>query len=156
VATDLENHMLAFDPLPAGTVGEVRYQVQAARALVDGSCCLGSDIGPTAMTSVVIDSPVEDRTTTPRRSRTSGRRSSPATRPAAPVVDEGFEETLDFEDFEPGLEDAIPPADSRNLLQVDDDEGPSEGVLVPAATASVLAVWAMHLRYLSRRAGDAP
>jgi hypothetical protein len=146
------NNTIAFDQLPEGTVGEVRYQVQAVRRSASGDGYVGSQIGATASASVVIDSPVT-APPAPQRRRNTTRQSSSRSTPAAPTVDDDFESTLDFEDFEPGLEEPVLP-ESAAGIEIDDDDGPGEGLAIPAATASVLAAWALHLRYLSRRVGD--
>jgi hypothetical protein len=81
-------------------------------------------------------------------------RSASAAAPAAPVVteyDPGFDPELDYSELlEEGQEEAIPPADASLLDVAEDPVG--AGVLVPAAVALCLAVWAGHLRHLSRRA----
>jgi hypothetical protein len=63
----------------------------------------------------------------------------------APPEDAGFDTELPFEDREPGDEEAILPDD----LTVD-ERLPGRGLAVPVATALVLAVWGLHLRFLAR------
>ena len=57
--------------------------------------------------------------------------------------------TQTYPDREEGDENAVLPEDGNPFIGVD---AAGAGVLVPFATALLLAVWAMHLRYLSRRA----
>ncbi len=67
--------------------------------------------------------------------------------------DAGFDPELDYSDLdvEEGAAEAVPPADA-SLLDVAIDDPVGEGLLVPGAVALCLAVWAGHLRHLSRRA----
>ena len=67
----------------------------------------------------------------------------------APPVDTGFSEELPFEDVEPGEDDPVLPDDE---LAVADVPLPGRGLAVPFATGLVLAVWALHLRFLARAA----
>jgi hypothetical protein len=73
-------------------------------------------------------------------------------RPTTPTtLDTGFGETLPFDlDRVEGPEDPVLPDDGFASLLYDEEAG--AGLLVPGATAAVLAVWAMHLRYLNRLA----
>jgi hypothetical protein len=73
-------------------------------------------------------------------------------RPATPTtLDTGFGETLPFDlDRVEGPEDPVLPDNGFASLLYDEEAG--AGLLVPGATAAVLAVWAMHLRYLNRLA----
>lgn len=73
-----------------------------------------------------------------------GRRSTTST-----TVDTGFLETLPFEDREPGDDEPALPGDG--FASVTFEEG-GAGLLVPAAVALLLLVWAAHLRYLNRLA----
>jgi hypothetical protein len=59
--------------------------------------------------------------------------------------DEGFDEQLPFEDREPGDEEAILPDDLASS-----PISAGRGLVVPFATGLVLAVWALHLRFLAR------
>jgi|GEM_PF-6400813 len=68
---------------------------------------------------------------------------------APPVAeDTGFSEELPFEEREPGEEDAVLPDE----LAFGPEVAPGRGLVVPAATGLVLAVWALHLRFLARAA----
>jgi hypothetical protein len=73
-------------------------------------------------------------------------------RPTTPTTfDTGFGGTLPFDlDREEGPADPVLPDEGFASLLYDDEAG--AGLLVPGATAAVLAVWAMHLRYLNRLA----
>jgi len=64
--------------------------------------------------------------------------------------DTGFDEELPFEDREPGSAEAILPQDQLGAGPL--DASPGRGLVVPAATGLVLAVWALHLRFLVRAA----
>ncbi|MEO7572251.1 MAG: hypothetical protein ABIX10_07430 [Acidimicrobiales bacterium] len=67
--------------------------------------------------------------------------------------DVGFSEELPFEDEddeEPGQQDAVLPEDGQASAPF--DAAPGRGLMVPVATGLVLAVWAMHLRFLARAA----
>lgn len=75
----------------------------------------------------------------------------PLLRPSPPTtVDDGFAETLPFEDAEPGEEEAVPPGDELASAFYEGEAG--RGLVIPIATALVLAVWAFHLRFLSKAA----
>jgi len=66
---------------------------------------------------------------------------------APPAVDTGFNEELPFDIPEPGEEQAL-----SDELAADDSEAalPGSGFAIPVAIGLVLAVWAMHLRFLAR------
>lgn len=75
----------------------------------------------------------------------------PLLRPSPPTTaDDGFSDTLPFEDAEPGGAEAVPPGDELASAFYEGDAG--RGLVIPIATALVLAVWAFHLRYLSKAA----
>jgi len=68
---------------------------------------------------------------------------------APPVAeDTGFSEELPFEEREPGEQDAVLPDELASGPEV----APGRGLVIPAATGLVLAVWALHLRFLARAA----
>jgi len=67
-----------------------------------------------------------------------------------PDADTGFDEELPFEDREPGSAEAILPDDELGAGPLDASSG--RGLVVPAATGLLLAVWAFHLRFLVRAA----
>lgn len=72
-------------------------------------------------------------------------------RPTTPTtLDTGYGETLNYGDREVGPADPVLPDEGFASLLYDDEAG--AGLLVPGATAAVLVVWAMHLRYLNRLA----
>lgn len=64
------------------------------------------------------------------------------------TIDGGFEEDLPYDDREPGGEDAELPDD--DLAAMFGEGGAGRGMLIPVATAVLLAVWAFHLRFLAR------
>jgi hypothetical protein len=67
----------------------------------------------------------------------------------APPVSDTYDTELPFDDPEPGEDDPVLPSG----LAVDDAEPlPGKGLAVPLATGLVLAVWALHLRFLARAA----
>jgi len=66
--------------------------------------------------------------------------------------DEGFEDRLPYEDREPGEEEAVLPDD---LASGPFDQAPGRGLVIPLAVGLVLAVWALHLRFLARVAQPA-
>lgn len=71
-------------------------------------------------------------------------------RPTTPTTaDTGFDDELPY-DEEPGEEDPVLPDDE--LAAFFDGDVASRGMLIPIATALVLAVWAFHLRMLARLA----
>lgn len=65
----------------------------------------------------------------------------------APPVDAGFEDELPF-DAEPGEEDPVLP--DELATETVREELPGRGLAIPMATGLVLAVWALHLRFLAR------
>jgi hypothetical protein len=68
---------------------------------------------------------------------------------APPEVDTGFDEDLPFEDREAGDEEAVLPDDELASGPLS-ERLPGRGLVVPVATGLVLAVWALHLRFLAR------
>jgi hypothetical protein len=66
--------------------------------------------------------------------------------------DEGFEDRLPYEDREPGEEAAVLPDD---LTSGPFERAPGRGLVIPLAIGLVLAVWALHLRFLARMAQPA-
>jgi hypothetical protein len=66
--------------------------------------------------------------------------------------DEGYEDRLPYEDREPGEDEATLPDD---LASGPLDRAPGRGLIIPLATGLVLAVWALHLRFLARVAQPA-
>jgi hypothetical protein len=69
----------------------------------------------------------------------------------APPADTGFSEELPFGDREPGEQDAALPDDELASGPLS-ERLPGRGLVVPVATGLVLAVWALHLRFLARAA----
>jgi len=83
--------------------------------------------------------------------RSSGRPFPPLTTSGPPTtVDDGYSETLPFEDREPGSAEPVLPDDELASVVYEDEVG--RGLAIPIATALVLAVWAFHLRFLARAA----
>jgi hypothetical protein len=66
--------------------------------------------------------------------------------------DAGYDDRLPYEDREPGEEDAVLPDD---LASGPFDRAPGRGLVIPLAVGLVLAVWALHLRFLARVAQPA-
>lgn len=62
------------------------------------------------------------------------------------TVDPGFSDLLPYDPRRPGRS-AIPEG---ALDTLGEDEAPRRGMLIPVATALVLAIWAFHLRVLAR------
>lgn len=87
--------------------------------------------------------------------RGGGGGARPAPPQTGPQADDVFSETLPF-DLEPGEADAVLPEDAARFLQDDGGGGIDDiagaGILVPSSIAVLLASWALHLRYLARRA----
>jgi hypothetical protein len=75
----------------------------------------------------------------------------PIARPAAPTtsttVDGGFDEALPYEQ-----RPADPVESGGAMASIFTDGAPGKGMVIPVATALVLAVWAFHLRVLARAA----
>jgi hypothetical protein len=65
------------------------------------------------------------------------------------TIDDGFSPELPFGDREAGEDESELPGDELALSYEDEA---SRGLIVPIATALVLAVWAFHLRFLARAA----
>ncbi len=164
----------------AGTYG---YRVRAARSGVDGSVLTPTALAPTTSVQVGGGSTTTTTTpddTTP----TTGSDGSPGTtagggsrpqigtgtvRPTSPgrtlptfgtptTLDTGFEETLDYSDVlgdrdEDDSDDGLGGEElaGQSIVQ---DEGEGVGVLVPAAGALVLLIWAGHVVYLNRLAKE--
>lgn len=74
----------------------------------------------------------------------------PATQTLSPptTADTGFTESLPYEK---GSKDAVLPG-GDSLASVDTQGQAGRGLVIPVATALVLAVWAIHLRMLARAA----
>ncbi len=64
----------------------------------------------------------------------------------SPPVDAGFEEELPFDDRELGTEEGALADEASEPFET----APGRGLAIPIATGLVLAVWALHLRYLAR------
>lgn len=77
----------------------------------------------------------------------------PLLTPPVSQEDAGFDEALpfDLDDVEPGADEAILP-DDELAAPSSLEEVTGRGLVIPFATALVLAVWAFHLRYLARAA----
>jgi hypothetical protein len=146
--------------------GTYRYRVVALRSenhATASAVILSSDPEQAPMGEIAIDAP--PTTAAPSTPRSSpgvvfgstggnvsvGRSGGTPTGSTLPSGG-GFEETLDYSDFEFGTEEAVPPTDSDPFLDLDEDEPPGAALVQPIAIASCLAMWAFHLRYLSRRA----
>lgn len=69
------------------------------------------------------------------------------------TIDDGFGETLPYDERERGPADAEVPDDEMAAILTDGQAG--KGMIIPVATALVLAVWALHLRMLARAARPA-
>jgi hypothetical protein len=74
----------------------------------------------------------------------------PATQTLSPptTADTGFEESLPYEQ---GPNDAVLPG-GESLASIDTHGQAGRGLVIPVATALVLAIWAVHLRMLARAA----
>jgi hypothetical protein len=100
--------------------------------------------------------PVTETTATTRPARASPppvrRQSGPTVQATVPpgIIDERYSGTLDYREAEPGEAATVVPDDACSLL--DFASSPGSGILVPFAIAECLAVWALHLRHLARRA----
>lgn len=66
------------------------------------------------------------------------------------TLDTGYDDELPFGDRELGDEDPVLPDDEFASMIYEDEAG--RGLLIPIATALLLAVWAVHLRYLAAAA----
>ncbi|MGK2949179.1 MAG: hypothetical protein ACSLFP_11435 [Acidimicrobiales bacterium] len=77
----------------------------------------------------------------------------PLLTPPVNQEDAGFDEALpfDLDDEEPGADEAILPDDDL-AASTSFGEVAGRGMVIPFATALLLAVWAFHLRYLARAA----
>lgn len=77
----------------------------------------------------------------------------PLLTPPVTQEDAGFDEALpfDLDDEEPGADEAILPDDDL-AASSSFEEAAGRGMVIPFATALLLAVWAFHLRYLARAA----
>jgi hypothetical protein len=155
----------------AAGAGQYRYRVLTLRMASDdpeapaSTAILNSAPESAPVGEIVIEAPptTTTATTPPPVTSTGGRsggrsttgRSGGVPQGGTAVSDSGFTETLDYSDFEFGSEEAVPPADASDFIRLEDEEAPGSPVARPVAIASVLAMWAFHLRYLSRRADQA-
>lgn len=149
------------DPIAAGSpLGQYHYRVVTLRQGADGQVVKSAGVTATATvgppTTTTTPPPTSPPTRTPGTS-TGGGGGSPSGGSTAvtalPVLDDGtFDETLDYDDEEPGELAAEVPDGADTFLDFVPSPGP--GILVPFAIAELLAVWAFHLRYLARRAAD--
>ncbi len=85
----------------------------------------------------------------PNVGRSSGRVVPPLSATVT-TLDTGFDQELPFGDRELGGEDPVLPDDEFASMIYDDEAG--RGLLIPIATGLLLAVWAVHLRYLAAAA----
>lgn len=77
----------------------------------------------------------------------------PLLRPASeaiPEPDPGFKESLPYKLAKPGKADRTASNDALASISTDAQQG--RGMVIPVATALVLAIWAVHLRMLARAA----
>lgn len=80
----------------------------------------------------------------------------PVTQTTAPptTLDDGYRDALPYEQEagteEAGAEDPVLPDGA--MASITAERGPGQGMVVPLATALVLAAWAFHLRLLARAA----
>lgn len=140
--------------------GTLQYRVRGLRRAPGG--LTATDAGAT--TAVSIDVPPVPTTTTagssggprisppsisrPGRGSGSGFNSPRLGTPT--TFDDGFGEFLPYDDSEPGEEDAVLPDEEGASSILYEEEG--AGVLVPVASALVLVMWAVHIRYINRLA----
>lgn len=68
------------------------------------------------------------------------------------TADTGFSEELPYGEVDANAQDAQSPDDLASVLYEGDSQ--PKGMLVPAAVALVMLGWAMHFRYLARRASQ--
>ena len=80
-----------------------------------------------------------------RLSPSTGRRAATTT-----TVDGGFNEELSYGDVEPGGAEPVLPRDA--MASIFSKAEPGRGLVIPVATALVLAMWAFHLRRLAAAA----
>lgn len=144
----------------ATTAGRFRYRVLTRRAGPDGEVV--SAAGSAAVATVEVTPPTTAPPTTarqtprpspPRPSASVGANGSSTGATLPPTIPDGtFQETLDYDEEEPGELAAEVPDDADTFL--DFVPAPGAGILEPFAIAACLAAWAMHLRYLARRSDD--
>lgn len=63
------------------------------------------------------------------------------------TLDDGYDEELPYDPIDGPLEAEVPDDELAGFFT---ERAPGQGMVVPVATALVLAVWAMHLRALAR------
>jgi len=143
---------------PDAPDGTYRYRVLSTRSSPNGTVTSTESSTPVVPVQVGVqaESPPTSRVRPPSSSRIISRGSGRAGGATAgtvvsPIDDGTYEAELDY--GEPGEEAAVLPEDADSFL--DFVPSPGEGILVPFAIAECLAVWALHLRYLARRADDA-
>lgn len=140
--------------------GQYEYRVLTLRQGPEGAAVRSAAVGDAvtfapgtpdtaAGGSTPVRPPSSSRIVSSGRSRPDG--GATGATAAAPIDDGTFEQELDY--GEPGEEAAVVPEDAESFLDFVPSPGP--GILVPFAIAQCLAVWALHLRYLARRADDA-
>jgi hypothetical protein len=66
------------------------------------------------------------------------------------TVDDGYEDALPYAQAEEGAQDPVLPDGA--MASITAERGAGRGMVIPLATALVLAVWAFHLRLLARAA----
>lgn len=154
IATTGRDERTHVDTLAPADAATARYRVVATRSDGAGTVVAGDLAGaPVAEARFSPDVPAVPA---PPPSVPVGRPPGAGTTRNVPAttIDEGFEESLPF-DIEPGGPEAEIPEDAAQFLQDDGgglDDIAGAGVLVPFSIATLLAAWALHLRYLARRA----
>ena len=141
--------------------GTLRYRVRALRSAPGGFAA--TDPGAAPVASVKVPA-VTTTTASGGSGGTSGGPSITAYRPRTgssfrppsigtpTTLDTGFDELLPYDDDrEPGTRDAVLPADENESASILYEEA-GAGVLVPVASALVLVMWAVHIRYINRLA----
>ncbi|HLT16936.1 MAG TPA: hypothetical protein VK007_09550 [Acidimicrobiales bacterium] len=77
----------------------------------------------------------------------SAPRISPPGPATSTTIDDGYDEELPYDPVHGPLEAEVPDDELAGFFT---ERAPGQGMVVPVATALVLAVWAMHLRALAR------
>lgn len=142
--------------------GTYTYRVRAIRRAAVGTITGGPNNATTSTTEVTTAPTTTTTTTAPRFTQgTAAIPTVPPTRPTPSLPsppttgDPGFDDTIDYGERQPfdlPTTTLADPEFAGGSIVNEDEDSDTKRLLIPAAGASVLLVWAAHLFYVNRLA----